>query len=229
MAKYNPENERAKRDYVTHMRLAQGKQEATINAALMAIDRFERSTGYRSFKAFHIEQAKAFRNKIVKQSSARGQDQLSAATMTSTLRCLKAFFIWLAERPGYKSRISFADAEYFNPTAAHSRVASARRETRVPTIEQFEAVVAKMPSKTIVECRNRAIIAFLILTGTRDGSIPSFKLKHLDLDSRAVFHDAREVKTKGIPLWESYEVRRCMPRGGHVARTSSKVRHCHWP
>ena len=28
MAKYNPENERVKRDYVTHMRLAQGKQEA---------------------------------------------------------------------------------------------------------------------------------------------------------------------------------------------------------
>jgi hypothetical protein len=45
MAKYNPENERVKRDYVTHMRLAQGKQESSIVTALAAIDRFEKSTG----------------------------------------------------------------------------------------------------------------------------------------------------------------------------------------
>jgi site-specific recombinase XerD len=178
MAKYNPENERVKRDYITHMRLAQGKQEGTVIAALGAIDRFERSTGYRSFKAFHIEQARAFREKILDQPGARGQERLSAATVTSTLRNLKAFFTWLAERPGYRSRISFSDAEYFNPTAAHARIAGARREARVPTIEQFDAVVAKMKSETILECRDRAIVAFLIVSGARDGSIPSFKLRH---------------------------------------------------
>jgi hypothetical protein len=108
MTKYNPENERLKRDYVTHMRLAQGKQDASVVAALAAIDRFERSTGYRTFKAFHIEQAKAFREKMLNQPGARGQERLSAATVTSTLRSLKALFIWLAERPGYRSRISFS-------------------------------------------------------------------------------------------------------------------------
>jgi integrase len=203
MAKYNPENERVKRDYVIHMRLAQGKQEASIVTALAAIDRFEKSTGYRSFKAFHIEQAKAFREKILTQPGARGQEGLSAATMTSTLRNLKAFFTWLVERPGYRSRISFSDAEYFNPTAAHARIAGARRDTRVPTIDQFEAVVVKMKSETLLECRDRAIVAFLILSGARDGSIPSFKLRHLDLDKRTVFHDARTVKTKGAKTFVS--------------------------
>jgi integrase len=203
MAKYNADNERAKRDYVTHMRLAQGKQEGSVNSALAAIDRFERSTGYRSFKAFHIEQAKAFREKIVSQPSARGQKPLSAATITSTLRNLKGFFLGLAERPGYKSRISFSDAEYFNPTAAHARIAGARRESRVPTIEQFEAVVASMPSETIVQCRDRAIVAFLILSGARSGSIPSFTLKHIDFAAQTVFHDARDVKTKGAKTFTS--------------------------
>jgi integrase len=203
MAKYNPENERVKRDYVTHMRLAQGKQEASIVAALAAIDRFEKSGGYRSFKAFHIEQAKAFREKLLNQPGARGRERLSAATMTSTLRNLKAFFTWLAERPGYRSRISFSDAEYFNPTAAHARIAGARRETRVPTINQFAAVVANMKSETLLECRDRAIVAFLILSGARDGSIPSFKLRHLDLDKRTVFHDARSVRTKGAKTFVS--------------------------
>jgi integrase len=203
MSKYNAENERVKREYVTHLRLAKGKQEATIDGALKAIDRFERSTGFRSFKAFHIEQAKAFREKLLDQPTARGKDHLSAATMTSTLRNLKAFFIWLAERPGYKSRISFADAEYFTPTAAHARIAGAHREGRVPTIEQFEAVVAKMPSDTLLHCRDRAIVAFLLLSGARDGSIPTLKLKHVDLAAGTVFHDARDVKTKGAKTFPS--------------------------
>src|ERR1700722_10567480 len=203
MPKYNPENERVKREYITHMRLAQGKQEGSVVAALAAIDRFERSTGYRSFKAFHIEQAKAFREKILAEPGSRGQERLSVATVTSTLRSLKAFFTWLAERPGYRSRICFSDAEYFNPTAAHARIAGARREVRVPTIEQFEAVVAKMKSETLLESRDRAIVAFLILSGARDGSIPSFKLRHLDLDRRTIFHDARTVKTKGAKTFVS--------------------------
>ena len=185
------------------MRLAKGKQEATIDGALKAIDRFERLTGFRSFKSFHIEQAKAFRDKLLEQPNARGKGRLSAATMTSTLRNLKAFFIWLAERPGYKSRISFADAEYFTPTAAHARIAGARREIRVPNIEQFEAVITKMPAETLVNCRDRAIVAFLLLSGARDGSIPTFKLKHVDLTAGTVSHDARDVKTKGAETFPS--------------------------
>lgn len=77
MAKYNPENERIKRDYITHMRLAQDKQEGSVVAALAAIDRFERSTGYRHFKAFHIEQARAFREKILDQTGARARKGLA--------------------------------------------------------------------------------------------------------------------------------------------------------
>jgi hypothetical protein len=77
--------------WATHMRLAQGGQESSTVAAFAAIDRFENSTGYRSFKAFHVEQAKAFREKILTQPGARGQETLSAATMTSTLRNLRAF------------------------------------------------------------------------------------------------------------------------------------------
>jgi integrase len=60
-----------------------------------------------------------------------------------------------------------------------------------------------MKSETLLECRDRAIIAFLILSGGRDGSIPSFKVRHLDLDKRTVFHDARSVKTKGAKTFVS--------------------------
>ena len=41
MPKYCSENERVKRDYAFFLETASGKQDATIDAALRAIDRFE--------------------------------------------------------------------------------------------------------------------------------------------------------------------------------------------
>jgi integrase len=53
-----------------------------------------------------------------------------------------------------------------------------------------------MPQSTVLERRDRAIVAFTLLTGARDGAIVSFQLKHLDVARRCVEQDARVVKTK---------------------------------
>jgi hypothetical protein len=43
---------------------------------------------------------------------------------------------------------------------------------------------------------HQAFIAFAILTGARDGALASIRLKHIDMCSKALFQDAREVRTK---------------------------------
>jgi integrase len=53
-----------------------------------------------------------------------------------------------------------------------------------------------MPSGSEIECRNRALVAFTLLTGARDTAIASMKLKHVYLEEGCVRQDAREVKTK---------------------------------
>jgi hypothetical protein len=55
MSKYCADNERMKRAYAFFLEAAHGRQSATADAALKAIDRFEQSTGRRPFKKFHIE------------------------------------------------------------------------------------------------------------------------------------------------------------------------------
>jgi integrase len=77
-----------------------------------------------------------------------------------------------------------------------ARIANARRDTAVPTLEQIAHVLASMPTATDTEKRNRALIAFTILTGARDGAMASLKLKHVDLAQAKVFQDARQVATK---------------------------------
>jgi integrase len=53
-----------------------------------------------------------------------------------------------------------------------------------------------MPPETEIERRDRALIAFAIITGARDSAIASAKLKHVDLITESFSQDAREVKTK---------------------------------
>ena len=109
---------------------------------------------------------------------------------------LKAFFKWLAEKPGYKSRISFSDCEYFNLSANDSRIAQASRERPYPTLEQVHHVLHSMPTETEFQKRDRAIIATALLIGARDDALASLSIKHFDFEKRQVFQDAKEVRTK---------------------------------
>jgi integrase len=77
-----------------------------------------------------------------------------------------------------------------------TRIAKARVERPVPTLEQIHHVLRSMPADTDLELRNRALVAFTLLTGARDGAIASMKLKHVDVAKGAVMQDAREVHTK---------------------------------
>jgi integrase len=76
------------------------------------------------------------------------------------------------------------------------RIATARRETAVPTLEQIKHVIETMSNNSAIEKRNRSLIAFTLLTGARDSAIASMKVKHIDISGNCVFQDAREVNTK---------------------------------
>ncbi len=196
MTKHNADNERIKRTYFIFLKEAKRQNEASVDAVAKAISRFEFYTKYRDFKAFHFQQAVAFKKYLSQQINQQTGKKLSKATLNSTLRQLKTFFQWLAMQSGYKSRISYTDMEYFNLSEKDTRVATARRETDVPTLEQIKHVIGMMPAKTAIEQRNRSLMAFTILTGARDSAIASMKLKHIDIAGNKVFQDAREVNTK---------------------------------
>ncbi|MEE9910241.1 MAG: tyrosine-type recombinase/integrase [Deltaproteobacteria bacterium] len=196
MTKYNPANERIKRKYFAFLKEAKSRSEPTVDTAAKAISRFESYTNYRDFKAFHFEQAIAFKKYLAEQKGQHSGAKLSKATLYATLTQLKRFFHWLEREPGYKSRIQYADAEYFNLSDKDARIATAKRQQQFATMEQVKYVISKMPAEAEIERRNRALIAFTLLTGARDSAIASIKLKHVDLIAGCVNQDAREVNTK---------------------------------
>jgi site-specific recombinase XerD len=196
MIKRNGPNERVKRQYLHILKETKGRDEASLDAAAKAIDRFEEHSKHRDFKKFHVELARAFKANLTATRNARTGEPLSASTIHSTLAALKAFFAWLAQQPGYRSRIKLADAEYFNAPDNLSRVATARRYKACPTVNQVRAMIEAIPPGTEFQQRDRALIAFALLSGARDRAIVSFKLKHIDIENKLIEQDARDVRTK---------------------------------
>jgi integrase/recombinase XerD len=204
MPTHHPDNERIKRQYFAFLKEAKRQSEDSVDAVAKALARFEADTHHRDFRAFHFEQAVAFKRRLADRDSQVTGAKLSKATLNSTLAYLKRFFQWLAQQPGYKSRLNYSDAEYFNLSEKDTRVAMARRERPAPTLEQIRHVIATMPTDTEIGRRNRALVAFALLTGARDGALATLRLKHLDLAAGSVYQDARDVATKFSKSFTTY-------------------------
>lgn len=210
MTKHNAANERIKHDYFSYLVQAKGRDDATIDGVAKSLARFEQSTRGKDFKRFHREQAVAFKAQLGEAVNTRTGERLSKATMLSTLRDLKAFFFWLAHLPGFKSHIRYDDCDYFSLSDKDVAIARASRDKPVPTLEMVHRVLAAMPCATVLERRDRALIAFAAITGARVNALASFRLGHVDLEAGKVTHDARTVRTKFAKSFPTY----FMPIGG---------------
>ena len=59
--RHHPENERIKHRYLLYLREAKRLSNASVDQAASAIAAFEKVTGFRAFRNFHIEQARRFK------------------------------------------------------------------------------------------------------------------------------------------------------------------------
>src|SRR5262249_24608489 len=141
---------------------------ATVDQVAAALADFEKSTSHRDFGSFRPEQAQSYKRRLSEATNPKTGKPLAKATIASRLAALKAFFQWLAQQPGFKSRVSYPEAEYFNPSATDTRIAKAVREKRVPSVEQVRHVLTVMPVGSDIERRDRALVAFALLSGARD-------------------------------------------------------------
>jgi integrase/recombinase XerD len=203
MTKYNAENERVKRRYFTFLKEAKQRSEASIDPIAKALNRFETYTKFKSFKVYHFQQAIGFKKHLAQQMSVRTDEPLSKATAYSTLAALKAFFQWLCREPGFK-HLSYSGADYFSLSLKDAAIAKAGKEERVPTLEQIRRVIFAMPFETDIEKRNRALIAFIMITGARVDAVASIRLKHVNLEEGKVFQDAKQVRTKYSKSFTTY-------------------------
>lgn len=196
MSKRVSENLRVKRKYLVWLQDAKGLSPASIDKASAAISAYEAYLAKADFRSFHSERARGFKRHLASQRHARTGARLSAATIGSILRDVKAFFHWLADQPGYRSKISHADAEFLSP----DRKSEAARRSSLwkphPSPADARHAISCMPAGTVIQRRDRALVAFLFLTASREGAAISLRLGHIDLQNSCAQFDGRDVDTK---------------------------------
>ncbi len=196
MTRYVEANEWIKHDYANFLRNAKGQDDTSIEKARAAILRFEESTRFKPFKKFHRQQAADFKTYLDRHKNAKTGTPLDISTIDATLRQVKGFFHWLVSQAGFKRVLTYADVEYFNNTRKAGRVAHAQRDIPYPSLQQAAHTFQAMPFETEFDKRDKALFAFFMLTGARDGAVASLRLKHVNVELGHVFQDAQEVNTK---------------------------------
>lgn len=214
MARFNADNELAKRAYFDWLRNACGRHESTVDQVAAAIHDFEAFNRFKPFKTFRREQAMSYKQYLADHRNHATGKPLRKATIYARCKALRAFFEWLAREPGYRRSLVFSDASYFNVIGNDARTATARREQKSPSLGQVLHVLETMPADTAIQRRDRAVVAFILLTGARDSAAASMRLKHVDLKAATVFQDAREVATKRAKTFTSS----FFPVGDHPRR-----------
>ena len=196
MVKFNAENERIKRQYLEWEKEARGKSESTIKNIREALYLFDDATGFKSFKLLNKNDIIGFKKKLKEKRNDRTKELVSKSYLLHVSKHLINFFQWLCSQPGYKRKLGVTDISYFNLSAKDMQIARSTPSKRYPTLEQIEHVVRNMPYNTEVQKRNRALVAFLVLTGARVAAVASIRLKHVFLDDERIEQHPQEVKTK---------------------------------
>ncbi|MCI4660341.1 MAG: hypothetical protein MRY63_00765 [Neomegalonema sp.] len=137
MKKSVAKNLRAKRKYLLWLADAKGLSPQSIDKAAAAIDHYQAFNSDGDFAAFHPEKARAFKRHLDKMTNERTGEPLAPSTLGSILRDVKAFFQWLADQPGYKSKIAHSEVAYFS--AARSQARSAY-DNRLPETDSYASI-----------------------------------------------------------------------------------------
>lgn len=197
-------NVRMKHKYLDHLKQAKGRDEKTLDKVAAALSEFEKAIGGKDFKQFNRGWGERFKAHLSNARNTRTKKPLSPSTIDTTLSYVKAFVLWLADQPGFKSRVGYSDADYFNNSRKGRRVAHAKRPVPYPSMEQALHAFQAMPERDVFERRDKALFAFFMLTGARDGAVASLRLKHVNLFDGHVFQDPREVATKNSKLIDTW-------------------------
>ncbi|RKE79913.1 site-specific integrase [Rhizobium sp. AG855] len=182
--------------YQGELKHTKGFHPKTIDDILRHIWQFEKHTESTDFRSVTRKMIEDFKDDWISRADKSGKGGLSASTIVHTFGHLKAFFEWLAVQDGYRRSITAQLYNHFNSPMYLSELASAAAPKFVPAPEQIRLMLDGMPTQHLAHRRDRAMIAALFLFGVRDGALISLCIKHVDIDQKRVFQDAREVKTK---------------------------------
>lgn len=196
MNKYKAKNEKIKRRYFKWLVEAEGFSTKTIESIEKALWDYEAFTKEDDYCNFNEDTAQEFKKWLSTKKRNNGEI-INLSTQYGRLRLLKKFFTWLSGQNGYKSKVSSYDACYLKMDKRLAKMATSPKVEDYPTLEHIKRLCASIEIKTEIDKRDRALIAFTLLSGMRDKAIITLPLGCFNENTYEVMQDpTRGVETK---------------------------------
>lgn len=186
--KVNVQNERLKMAWAKD--LAKEWCVSTVDQKLAAVAEYEAATDRRNFTDLSDDSVAEF-------IAATRKRHVSSKTRNATVKRVKHFFEWMVMMEHIKGKRAHGPICALKLSKKDRRASRASKPRPLATLDQVRDTVLAMPKTTAIERRDRALMAFAIVSGARDGAIITMKLKHVDLADRQVLQHPDEVATKG--------------------------------
>jgi hypothetical protein len=185
---WNAENERILREYQDYC----GRDAAeTRDARFASIRDFEAFVGLKSLRKVTTADAARYREVLAE----RGRDGGSRSAIAHRASHLRMFFAWLVKQEGYR-QMNHSTADYFVLSRRDMAKAAPTEAPKHLAIDDVARMVGAMPSASLINRRDRAIIAFTCLVGTRASATASLRLGDVDISGRRVVQDGQQVRVK---------------------------------
>lgn len=164
----------------------------TVDEHLRALARMSSFLGNKPFEQVKIEDVLRFKDYLRERRD--GEESLSFSTVSHSLSHCSAFFGWLARQPGIRLQTDLPG--YFSLTRREGASETGMaRETEL-TFNLALCLFKDMPRSTPLEQRNRAIVALIIVSGIRVAALVTLRGRHVNIDTRWINQDPKEVATK---------------------------------
>ena len=187
MKKYKAKNEKIKRKYFEWVKDAEGYSDKTIDCIEKAIWVYEEFTKDNDYANYSARQAKLFKQWLSSKKKKRTSQTIALTTQYHHLRHIRAFFLWLSSKPGYKSRIHAHDVQLLKLDKKQSRMATSVKQTKYPSLTYVKTLCQSIKIKNDVDRRDQALIDFHMLSAMRVSAIFSLPIKCFDPSSLEVF------------------------------------------
>jgi integrase/recombinase XerD len=197
MTKTIYQNEQRKREFLEHLKGAEGFANSSLNTFAEAIYQWQFFTGNEDFINFNKSKALAFRDWLNSREAKTETGTIGLVTQYNYLRRVKRFFKWLADQPLYKNKILKNDVEFLRLSKKDARVARQGTTRQMPTFEEAKAIIENIEIKSEIDKRDRALICFALITGMRISAIVTLKMKNFDAERKLIDQNPGDgVKTK---------------------------------
>jgi integrase len=198
--KYNPKNVRLIKKFISYLEANLGLNPATITGAKRALKEYQTFTRFADFDTFSVNQVKDFKESILKRN-------LSKTTLLHYMNDLKRFFEWLSQESGYKSKIDMRDIQSLRLSNKETRMIKMQHDLDYAQFDDCQAVIRNMPSDTLIQRRDRGLMALMFMTACRDSALSTLRIKHFDKANDLIIQDPTDVKTKNAKLIHTYLIK----------------------